>query len=52
MDFSAPHLGFVLGSYGLSVLLITGLALYVVRRDRRLRAEAARLDKSRRWNDP
>lgn len=53
MDFTAPHLGFVIASYGLSALLIVGLALYIVLRDRRVRAEAARLDldKVRRWND-
>lgn len=52
MDFTAPHMGFVIASYGLSALLIVGLTLYVVLRDRRLRAEAAKLDKKRRWNDP
>ncbi len=51
MDFAAPHMGFVIASYGLSALLIIGLALYIVLRDRRLRAEAAKLDQSRRWND-
>jgi heme exporter protein CcmD len=51
MDFSAPHMGFVIGSYALSALLIAGLALYIVQRDRKLRAEVARLEKSRRWND-
>jgi heme exporter protein CcmD len=51
MDFSAPHMGFVIASYGLSAVLICGLALYIIRRDRRLRAEVAMLDTSRRWND-
>ncbi len=51
MDFSAPHMGFVIASYGLSALLIVGLTLYVVLRDRRLRAEVAKLDPNRRWND-
>jgi heme exporter protein D len=51
MDFSAPHMGFVIASYGLSALLIVGLTLWIVVRDRRLRAEAANLDNNRRWND-
>jgi heme exporter protein CcmD len=50
MDFAAPHAGFVIAAYALSALLIAGLTLYVVIRDRKLRAEAAKLDKSRRWN--
>jgi heme exporter protein CcmD len=51
MDFTAAHVGYVIASYGLSAALITGLALYIVARDRKLRAEAAKLDKARRWND-
>jgi heme exporter protein CcmD len=51
MDFAAPHAGFVIAAYALSALLIAGLTLYVVFRDRKFRAEAAALDKSRRWND-
>lgn len=51
MDLAAPHAGFVFAAYALSALLIAGLTFYVVIRDRKLRAEAAKLDKSRRWND-
>lgn len=51
MDFQAPHAGFVIASYALSFALIAGLALLVVLRDRKMRAEAARLEKARRWND-
>ena len=43
MDLSAPHMGYVIGSYALSVILIIGLVVYVLARDRRLRAEAERL---------
>lgn len=48
MDFTAPHLGFVLAAYGLSAVLILGLVIYVLHRDRSLRAEADRLDRNRR----
>ena len=48
MDFTAPHLGFVLASYGLSAVLILGLVVYVLQRDRKLRAEAERLERNRR----
>lgn len=51
MDFTAPYLGFVFGAYALSAILIAGLAVYIIARDRMLRAEAAKLEKSRRWND-
>ncbi len=48
MDFSDKHIEFILASYALSFLLICGLTIYVIVRDRRLRAEAERLDKLRR----
>jgi heme exporter protein CcmD len=48
MDFSAPHMGFIVASYALSALLICGLTIYILVKDRRLRAEAERLDKQRR----
>ena len=51
MDFTAPHSGFVIASYGLSALLIVGLTLFIVVRDRKVRTDAAKLDKDRRWND-
>jgi heme exporter protein CcmD len=46
MDLTAPHLGFVYGAYALSAILIVGLVIYVVGRDRSLRAEVARLEKT------
>jgi len=52
MDLSAPHLGFVFGSYALSALLILGLVAYVLIRDRKLRHEADRLDAKRRKAQP
>lgn len=48
MDFSANHIGFVLASYGLSFALIGLLIVSTLRRDAKLRAEAARLDGERR----
>ena len=51
MDFSAPHLGFVIASYALSFVLICGLAIYVIVRDRMLRTEAERLDRQRAKSD-
>ena len=47
MDFAAPHIGFVVGAYALSVILIVGLVVYVMARDRSLRAEVLLLEKSR-----
>lgn len=47
MDFSAPHIGFVIAAYGLSGLLLTVLALTIILRERRLRSEAAQLDRHR-----
>jgi heme exporter protein CcmD len=48
MDFSANHIGFVIASYALSLIFVGGLAISVIRRDRRLRAEAERLDRERK----
>ena len=48
MDFVAPHMGFVIASYALSLVLICGLTIYVIVRDRKLRAEAERLERQRR----
>lgn len=52
MDFAAEHIGFVLGSYGLTVVFIGGLIVSIVLKDRRLRAEAERLDAERRRSRP
>lgn len=48
MDFSASHIGFVIASYALSVAFIGGLIALVLLRDRKLRAEAERLETQRR----
>ena len=48
MEMSAPHMGYVIGSYGLSAIFILGLVAYVLMRDKRLRVEAERLDRNRR----
>ena len=47
MDFSAPHAGFVVASYALSFILIGGLTVRILLRDRRARAEAERLERQR-----
>ena len=48
MDFSANHIGFVIASYALTAVFIFGLIASVLLRDRKLRAEAERLDAQRR----
>ncbi|MCA3555915.1 heme exporter protein CcmD [Aestuariivirga sp.] len=47
MDFSASHVGFVIASYALSLVFLAGLIIATLRRDRKLRAEAERLDAHR-----
>ncbi len=51
MDFSAPHIGFVIASYALSGIFICALTVWVIVRDRSLRAQAERLDRQRRRGD-
>ena len=48
MDFTANHIGFVIASYALSVVFIGGLIVQVLLKDRKLRAEAERLEAQRR----
>ena len=48
MDFSANHIGFVIASYALSFVCIAGLIIATLGRDRKLRAQAERLDTQRR----
>jgi heme exporter protein CcmD len=48
MDFSANHIGFVIASYALSFVFIGGLIIATLGRDRKMRAEAERLDAERR----
>ena len=52
MDFSAPHIGFVIGSYALSVILILGLIVSILLRDAKNRSEAKRLEAERRREKP
>lgn len=47
MDVTAPHLGFVAASYALTALVLAGLCLSILMRDRALRREAERLDRER-----
>lgn len=44
MDLTAPHLGFVWASYGLSVVVIAALAGYVIWRDRALARKVKALE--------
>jgi heme exporter protein CcmD len=48
MDLAAKHLGFVFAAYGLSLAVLAGLVVWVVARDRRLRAEADAADGRKR----
>jgi heme exporter protein CcmD len=48
MDFAAKHIGFVIASYAVSAVFIGGLILRILLRDRKLRAEAERLDAQRK----
>ena len=47
MDFSAPHIGFVVAAYALSGVVLAGLTLNILVRERRLRRKAAELDRHR-----
>ncbi|MGH6854217.1 MAG: heme exporter protein CcmD [Aestuariivirga sp.] len=40
MDLTAANAGFVIGAYGLSIIVLGGLAAYILVRDRVSRAEA------------
>jgi len=42
MDFTAAHTGFVLAAYGVSIIMLTALVMYVLLRDQALRGEVAR----------
>jgi heme exporter protein CcmD len=48
MDLTANHLGFVFASYAITAVCIGGLILQVLMKDRKLRAEAERLEAQRR----
>jgi heme exporter protein CcmD len=47
MDMSAAHTGFVIAAYGLSGIMLVGLIVYILARDRGLSAEARRLERDR-----
>jgi len=42
MDIAAAHTGFVIGAYALSVIMLAGLVICILARDRALRAEMGR----------
>ncbi|WP_421693262.1 heme exporter protein CcmD [Aestuariivirga sp.] len=48
MDFSANHIGFVIAAYAVSAIFLGGLIASTLLRDRKLSAEAERLDTERR----
>lgn len=45
MDWSSPHLGFVVAAYALSFAVLAGLVLYILRRDRRLETRLRSIDR-------
>jgi heme exporter protein CcmD len=47
MDFAANHITYVLLSYGLSVLVLGGLALYILSSDRAVSRDLKSRDKTR-----
>ncbi len=52
MDFTAKHIGFVIACYALSFVVLALLTAATLIRDRRMRAEAGRLDARRRTPGP
>ncbi len=48
MDLTAAHTGYVLAAYALSAICITGLCMFIMRRDRHLRQ---RLERQRPANE-
>ena len=44
MDLAAPHLGFVFAAYGLSLIVLAGLILWLRHRQRALRHRLAVLE--------
>ena len=47
MDLAAAHVSFVIAAYAVSFAGLLGLALVIFRRDRRLKQQAAALDRDR-----
>ena len=46
MNLEAPHVGFVIGSYAMSITVLAALVIYQIIRSRRLRNQLERLEKS------
>ena len=51
MDFAAPHTGFVIAAYAMTIAGLAALVLLTVMRDRRLAREAAELEARRMHGD-
>ena len=47
MDLAAAHIAFVLAAYAVSFAGLAGLVLFVLLRDRKLKRQAAALDRDR-----
>ena len=47
MDFSAAHVAFVLAAYATSFAGLAGLVIFILLRDRKLKRQAAALDRDR-----
>jgi heme exporter protein CcmD len=47
MDFTAAHVSFVIAAYAVSFAGLAGLVLVIFRRDRRLKRQAAALDRDK-----
>lgn len=52
MDLTADHLGFVIGAYAISAIMLAGLVTYVLARDRALRCDVQRLEIKRDGKTP
>lgn len=48
MDLQAGHMGFVIGAYALSAIMLVGLIVYVLARDRSLQRQVRRLEQNHR----
>ena len=46
MDLAADHLGFVIGAYAITTIMLLGLVIYVLARDQLLRRELKRQGKT------
>jgi len=47
MDLTAPHLGFVFAAYGLSLVVLAGLVLWLTHRNRTLARALRQLEAQR-----